>query len=270
MSGRNRTAPLAALLGMAAAALITSPALGSPAESIYEAWAEGREDEVVLGVGAALASGFQAPGEGTTTPVSNTEYTDPEDPYPFASGDRTAFSPMCDDESGCPQAITDAAEEDDDLTPADVEAMIVEAFQSLPVAPSPISYQPDGDWAAVNMDFIVYTDTTAQTLGTSILGVPLTFTLQPTHWTWDFGDGSPPLPTSQPGAPYPNQTVAHTYSSASDGVTVTLTTLWSGTFTIADDPTSYPVNGFVTTTNTTGPIEIVAFDVRLVPNADGS
>lgn len=180
---------------------------------------------------------------------------------------------LCDAEFGsgqlgnCPQAVEDLAEDaEEELSLAEVEAAILTAFQSLPVAPSPINYQPDGDWALVNMDFIVYTDTATQTLSTTILGVPVTFELTPSHWTWDFGDGSPWVPSSNAGAPYPNQTISHVYTSATDGVTITLTTLWSGRYQINGSGDWYPVNGFVTTTNTAGPVEIVAMDVNLVPN----
>lgn len=180
---------------------------------------------------------------------------------------------LCDatDEDGnaaaCPAPVEEIAEEaEDELTLADIQAEVLRVYQSLPVGPSPISYQPDGTWAAVNMDFIVYTDTTAQVLDTTVLGVPVQFRLTPSHWTWDFGDGSPPLPTSQPGQPYPNQTLTHVYSSASDGVTITLSTLWSGEYQVGGSGDWYPVDGYVTTSSTAGPVEIVAFDVRLVPN----
>lgn len=201
--------------------------------------------------------------DGANSDVGNTD-TVGSDPYVDYSvvGDHTF---TCDAEGGCPQSIEDAAEEED-LTPADVEALILEAFQSLPVEASPITYQPDGDWAAVNMDFIVYTDNDQQLLDTTILDIPVAFQLTPSHWTWDFGDGSPAVPASRPGAPYPNHTISHVYSSATDGVTVSLTTLWTGQFQIAGTGDWYPVNGFVTTTATAGPVEIVAFDVHLVPN----
>lgn len=116
------------------------------------------------------------------------------------------------------------------------------------------------------MDVVVYTDTAQQLLETTILDIPVSFRLTPSHWTWDFGDGSPAVPSSQPGEPYPNHTISHVYSSAHDGVTISLTTLWSGQFQIAGAGDWYPVQGFVTTTATAGPVEIVAFDVHLVPN----
>lgn len=118
------------------------------------------------------------------------------------------------------------------------------------------------------MDFIVYTDTDHQVFDTTILGVPVTFDLTPRHWTWDFGDGSAPVPASNPGAPYPHHSISHVYTNANDAVTLTMTTLWSGKLQINGTGTWYDVDGFVTTTSTAGPIEIVSFTVRLVPNQD--
>ena len=57
--------------------------------------------------------------------------------------------------------------------------------------------------------------------------------LMPTaQWSWRFGDGAG-LTTDQPGAPYPDFSVSHTYGR--DGrFPVELTTTWSATFTIDD------------------------------------
>ncbi|MFV0427617.1 MAG: hypothetical protein ACK5KU_11385, partial [Beutenbergiaceae bacterium] len=171
---------------------------------------------------------------------------------------------------GCAVAADEIVEEadEDEVTAEEVRAAILEAFQSLPVAPQTINYQPDGTWAAINMDFIVYTNTDHQIFDTTILDIPVTFDLTPRHWTWDFGDGSPPVPSSRPGQPYPNQTISHVYSSTSEGVTITMTTLWSGQIQINGAGDWYDIDGFVTTTSTAGPIEIVSFTVRLVPNQD--
>lgn len=119
----------------------------------------------------------------------------------------------------------------DDVAVPSVEqivATMAQQFQTLPLASSGITHQPDGDWAMVNIDFIVMTDPSPQTLTTTLLGVGVAVRATPVHYSWDFGDGSPPKPTSDPGQPYPGQTVTHVYSSASDAVAVTLTTQWRG------------------------------------------
>ena len=62
-------------------------------------------------------------------------------------------------------------------------------------------------------------------------GVRLTITATPTY-VWDFGDGSAPYETSSPGGPYPSGDVTHTYTTPG-ARTVTLTTRWTATFTVA-------------------------------------
>src|SRR5690606_27483777 len=135
----------------------------------------------------------------------------------------------------------------------------------LTLTPSQINYQPEGDWALVNMDFIAFTDPTQQTLTTQLFGVDITVRSTPVHYQWDFGDGAT-LATSDPGTAYPNHTLSHVYTQASDGITLTLTTSWRGEFQIAGTNTWIPIAGLATTTSTTAPIEIVTMDVHLVPN----
>ena len=161
--------------------------------------------------------------------------------------------------------LEDLCESDDGPTVAEIAAMVTTEFQSLHLAAPPISYQPEGDWALINMDFIVFTDAGAQELDTTILGAPVTIRATPVSYSWDFGDGSGPLVTSDQGSPYPNQTLAHVYSSASEGVVVTLTTSWQGEFRIGGGAW-LPISGFATTSSATDAIEIVAMDVNLVPN----
>lgn len=156
----------------------------------------------------------------------------------------------------------------DDVAVPSVEqivATMAQQFQTLPLASSGITHQPDGDWAMVNIDFIVMTDPSPQILTTTLLGVDVAVRATPVHYSWDFGDGSPAATTSDPGQPYPGQTVTHVYSSASDAVAVTLTTQWRGELQIGGQGPWLPIAGYATTTDTTAPIEIAAFDVVLVP-----
>ena len=59
-------------------------------------------------------------------------------------------------------------------------------------------------------------------------------------WTWDFGDGEQ-LTTEQPGGVWPNDSVAHTYTSAGQ-YPVVVTTEWQAWFTV-DGLGPYPVEG---------------------------
>jgi hypothetical protein len=56
-------------------------------------------------------------------------------------------------------------------------------------------------------------------------------TVTPARYTWDWGDGTPPLTTDDPGGPYPDGHITHTYDQSAHPVAA-LTTEWSATYTI--------------------------------------
>jgi hypothetical protein len=58
-----------------------------------------------------------------------------------------------------------------------------------------------------------------------------TITITPTEYVWHWGDGTADLPTTDPGAPYPDGNVTHLYRTAG-AVDGTLTTRWGATYTI--------------------------------------
>ncbi|WP_460980199.1 hypothetical protein [Pseudactinotalea suaedae] len=177
-----------------------------------------------------------------------------------------ALRQAADEEGTLLNEETDLCEEDEDsLTTAEIVALVASEFKTLPLATPSITAQPDGDWALVNVDFVVYTEADQQLLSTTILGVPVTIRATPVHYSWDFGDGSPALSTTDPGRAYPNQTVAHVYTNAADAVAVSLTTSWQGELQINGSGPWLPIAGFATTTSSTDPVEIVAMDVHLVP-----
>lgn len=133
-------------------------------------------------------------------------------------------------------------------TAPEIIALSVEEFRRLPLAPSTPSYQPADGRGLVGMPLIVFTDPAPQQLTTTVLGVPVTVRATPTRFAWDFGDGSPPLVTEDPGAPYPDHSVSHPYLSTG-AFTVRLTTTWRGEFQVAGTAGWQPVAGTATTTS---------------------
>lgn len=75
-----------------------------------------------------------------------------------------------------------------------------------------------------------------------VAGLSVTTTVTP-EWHWTFGDGGE-MTTAQPGGPWPDTSVSHSYD-AKGTYEVSVTTTWDGTFTIAGVGT-FPITGQVT------------------------
>ncbi len=139
-------------------------------------------------------------------------------------------------------------------TPADVTpAMVLSAFQRLPLTPSPLVVQPDRGWVLVNKPTVVHADGGPQVLTTTVLGTAVTITATPTSFTWDFGDGAT-LATTDPGQPWPAGHLGHTYTRLGT-FDLGLTTTWSATYTLAGNTTVRDVPG-TATTSSASPLEV--------------
>lgn len=91
---------------------------------------------------------------------------------------------------------------------------------------------------------IFFTDgPTTQTFTLDIRGFAVDIVATATGFTWRTGDGTE-LTTTDPGAPYPDHTISHDYASGT--YTASLTTTWSGSFSV-DDGLALPVPGSTTT-----------------------
>jgi len=136
-------------------------------------------------------------------------------------------------------------------------------FRRLPLTASAPQVQPADGRGLVGMDLIVFTDPAAQVLTTTILGVPVVVRATPTSYAWDFGDGTPPLVTSDPGRPYPHQTVARPYSTEGT-FALRLVTTWSGTYQVNGIGPWQTVSGTATTTSAPLTTQVLAASSTLV------
>jgi len=109
-----------------------------------------------------------------------------------------------------------------------------------------------------------HTEPGEQVLDTTLLGIAVQIRATPRSFTWDYGDGTTPVSTTDPGAAYPQHTVAHTYDQPADQVRITLTTTWSGQFRITGTPTWTDVTGTAATTSTADPLRVYEARSRLV------
>ncbi|WP_251149797.1 hypothetical protein [Cellulosimicrobium sp. Marseille-Q4280] len=155
------------------------------------------------------------------------------------------------------------------ITPADLLAEAEREFATLPIAPSSIVVQPPDGWTLVNVPTITYTDSAEQTFDATLLGIPVQIRATPESFAWDYADGSAPLVTSDPGGPYPDHTVHHTYEQPVESLTIGLTTSWSGQFRIAGAPTWTDVPGTATTASAAEPLQVYEARSRLVADPVG-
>ena len=138
------------------------------------------------------------------------------------------------------------------LTSHDVATLIVDG--------SGITLQPPGATVLLHMPLIAYTNPTTRTLTTSVGGTAVDVEVTPATYTWNWGDGTT-FSTTDPGNPYPNQSVTHLYAATADNVVVSLTTTWTARFKPSGAADWQPVDGYVTTTQSAPPFNIR----RLIP-----
>ena len=144
------------------------------------------------------------------------------------------------------------------ITATDAAALLVDG--------SGLHRQPPGPQALITLDVIAYTSPDTRTITTTVANTPVTVTATPTAYAFDWGDGTTTT-TTDPGAPYPHHTITHRYQRTATAVTITLTTTWTATLT-PDGGTPRPVQGTITTTETTPPFDIVRTITYLTDDAE--
>ena len=136
-------------------------------------------------------------------------------------------------------------------------------FAELPLAPSPLSTQPSAGWVYAGLETVAFSEDFPQGFEVTLLGTPFQVAALPTTYTWDFGDGSPTVTTTDPGRPWPDHSVAHTYATKGSAVISVLTT-WEGYFRESEFDDWTEIGGTAETLTTGTPITIHTARTRLV------
>ena len=145
-----------------------------------------------------------------------------------------------------------------DLNPPPSPDEVFRYFQTLPLPQLTTRQQPPGE-ALVGLPVIFFTDSpTTQLFTVDIRGFTVDIAATASSYSWDTGDGVV-LITADPGAPYPNETITHDYSSGT--YTASLTTTWSATYSV-DGGVQADVPG--TTTTQGAPATFTVLQARTV------
>lgn len=123
---------------------------------------------------------------------------------------------------------------------AEIESRITTEFQERPIAPSEIIIQPNPH-TLIGMENNMYVLSKEQAFDMILLEQDIRIVAKPTEYEWHYGDGTTYGPISVSGAPLaPEQlgdSTATSYAYSSTGnFAVTLTTYFSGTYSINDGP----------------------------------
>ncbi len=130
-----------------------------------------------------------------------------------------------------------------DLNPPPSPDEVFRYFQTLPLPELATRQQPPGE-ALVGLPVVFFTDSpTTQTFTVDIRGFAVVIVARAQSYAWDTGDGAV-LTTTEPGAPYPDQTITHDYAAGT--YTASLTTTWAATYSV-DGGVQADVPGTTTT-----------------------
>ncbi len=160
------------------------------------------------------------------------------------------------------------------LTTRDLTEEARHAFELLTIPAPTVSMQPP-TWSLVNLHSPAAADSTPHTFEVVLLDIPVVLEAVATRYTWDFGDGTPPLVTDDPGRPWqdgdplPDESwVGHTWTSRGT-FPVSVTTTWTGRFAITGTDAWQDIDAEVTTTSSAGTIEVVEARSQLVTDTLG-
>jgi hypothetical protein len=142
-----------------------------------------------------------------------------------------------------------------------VITMTLSDFARMPVAPLQAHAGPAEGWLPVNMVNVLHTDPAVQELSTVLLGTPVAVRATPVSYHWDLGDGNT-IETTNPGEPYPSQSVSATYTQEG-WYDVTLTTTFTGQFSVDGGPWQ-DIDGTIEVASDPVPLYSKSLESRLV------
>ena len=145
--------------------------------------------------------------------------------------------------------------EDEAFVPPSTLEILYQALASVRIGTAGLVVQPVSS-SYVGVPTLAHATTTSQTHTATILGYTIPLEVRATDFAFDFHDGTPPVYSTEPGAPWPDTTNQHTYTEPTDSTAITLTTWWSATVTNPFTGETLTVPGVLSTTETSQPFEV--------------
>ena len=156
------------------------------------------------------------------------------------------------------------------------ETIVRTALARVPVSGAGLSWQPrKKSYTNVGVPTIVYAASPTQSHTTSLFGREVVITLTASQYSYDFGDGTPPLVTTRAGEPWrrgnKEARLTHHYEEVTSGDerrTITLTTTWDATTTNPFTGQTLTLSAVVTTTEQSSPFPVSHLRIDLTDTAD--
>ena len=164
----------------------------------------------------------------------------------------------------------------DEGEPPSTETIVLTALARVPVSGAGLSWQPrKKSYTNVGVPTIVYAATPSQTHTASLFGREVSITLTASQYSYDFGDGTPPLVTARAGEPWrrgnKEARLTHHYEQVTRGDerrVITLTTTWDATTTNPFTGQTLTLPAVVTTTERSDPFPVSHLRIDLTDTAD--
>ena len=160
--------------------------------------------------------------------------------------------------------------------PPSTETIVRTALARVPVSGAGLSWQPrNKSYTNVGVPTIVYATAPSQTHTTALFGREVSITLTASQYSYDFGDGTPPLVTARAGEPWrrgnKEARLTHHYEETTSGGerrVITLTTTWDATTTTPFTGQTLTLPSIITTTERSSPFPVSHLRIDLTDTAD--
>ena len=160
--------------------------------------------------------------------------------------------------------------------PPSTETIVRTALARVAVSGAGLSWQPrKKSYTNAGVPTIVYAATPSQTHTTALFGHEVSITLTASQYSYDFGDGTPPLVTARAGEPWrrgnKEARLTHHYEQVTRGDerrTITLTTTWDATTTNPFTGQTLTLPSIITTTERSSPFPVSHLRIDLTDTAD--